>query len=1631
MTDTADTADVEAAEFLSKDIDYLGNLGHILRDLAGYRCLAFELIQNADDAKATALRFTVESEGLTVWNDGEFTDCGRQDGVPPDACPWKLDGEPRCDFHNFRLVAGQGKQDRDDTTGAFGIGFTAVYQITDRPELISSGRHWMLDETAESSRRIASCRGCDRCRDATGTTLWLPFARDPDSDFREKTNSEAVTDDDVHELGIALIDASPTALLFLRTLTAISVEAAGSTLEASCDRTDAAREVAINGAVERWHVVTAEFDGEAARLRSAHPNKIEEKRSTRVAVAFPTFADPAPGRFCAYLPTDRPTHTPFLINADFFPTSDRKDLVVEGYRAEWNQAAVECAAQLIAEELEAARDALGAQPLWAMVRAAADGKDDPEPLEWLSTLWEALKAELSTAEVVPCLDGGWARPQEAWYPMGDVERPALGLLSELGLSLMEGALALELVSFPRTEVKIRNLSLRPVVEVLEAAGLNEDELEVKDLPACLQQEGALASLRIELDLLAGRSQKEAEDLKSEIRSLTVLPCVHGHVTNLETAYVASAETAELFAPLLDDLHFVCDDLLAATPALAKVSDHFDAADVIEHFTSAADGELKPEVARSLRLWLASQPARELEDATMRSGIKALPIFPTADGLHPLDELALPGDFEDPLGLANILDVSQLGKERSFVETTLGVESLTLDHYITEVLPRAFEEEPDARVIRKLVAELAKRLGQFSDDDAAKRVLCRLPLVETTDGEFAIAAECYFALPEVELLQVPVLIAKDPATAKTAIRRLYELLGVRSRPSLDDLFADIQVTTQNAATPEAKEHIRDLIDHLQTRLTDDISLDQLTTLRASTWLPEVGSTTWRSASQVKSSFRDYLFKSTGQFIDLPRSQESRCQRLLEGLGVTEQPSTEQVVRHILRCVQEGKAVNRQVYVELDRRIDEAVLSDLLLKPCLLDESDPIEVGYLAPYKVFLGPHEFGRFRHQLGRSYASLEKLMEELEVREVPAADDAVEVLLEIAAATPTNPDEEAGAVAWHCWQMITAALQSGEDLDLSDLKAAAVVPGPDGTLLAPEHVLIDDLAGLSKHLHSDVLAVTIPRPEHGWRGLLEAGARNLSTVVVPEVVHFPEGNGITSSIEVLVRNRLDLLVRVFDDDIADARRVLNDALQGVEFFESSELTIQLLAPSLGTPPGEPLTVGALWKHDDRRFLSARGGSLADAARELVRCLLPAVAPQRFAGNVKIVLEEATAAAAAQVLTSLGVADLAIHEAGVAGTAVVDLTEGATHARDPRQDVDGVIPPDVPLDGPASEAAEEPERADPQAGGSAPGAGTEPAVHTEDIPGPGEAGRAGAGPWTGPRTGGGATGQGSSGGRAGDGHLSGGDGRGRAGSPGRAGRAVKGQRRTGHGIKQGRLVSYAVPKGDAREEQDFDKAESEETNRAGVDFVLEHERGEGRHPTEMDHANPGYDVESRSTPGGPVERYIEIKSTDGRWGERGVVVSRRQIDHAKEHGDTAWLYVVEFATTNPTLHKIQNPAERVSAFAFDSGWKGAAEGATDWEPSWEELDLLDDSARPLVVAAVKAGAPLPVVGLEVGNRWQVEAGWAERVAIVLCGEAERDAYLEAEGWVFDVVENWTVEDLLDALGPEEPSDESDEEPGEG
>jgi hypothetical protein len=196
--------------------------------------------------------------------------------------------------------------------------------------------------------------------------------------------------------------------------------------------------------------------------------------------------------------------------------------------------------------------------------------------------------------------------------------------------------------------------------------------------------------------------------------------------------------------------------------------------------------------------------------------------------------------------------------------------------------------------------------------------------------------------------------------------------------------------------------------------------------------------------------------------------------------------------------------------------------------------------------------------------------------------------------------------------------------------------------------------------------------------------------------------------------------------------------------------------------------------------------------------------------------------------------------------------------------------------------------------------------------------------------------RGAGGQRSGAGGAGRGAGRSRSGGSGSGGAgAAEGRGRSENGGGGGssadhRLISYVdgsnEADGEAAEERDDRSAAGD----AGVDLVITHLHeelaGQDLEIVKMPDMNKGYDVLVQRRGDQSAVRYIEVKSTDGRWGLRGVGLSRAQFDMAVVEGERYWLYVVEFLyEPDARVWAIRDPARRVGAFQFDHGWSGVAD----------------------------------------------------------------------------------------------------------
>ena len=195
--------------YLPQGVNYLGFLSQQLGDLAGQTTLAHELIQNADDAKddsgrlsATRITFDITDTALIVSNDAVFRE---------------------IDFDRMRDVASGSKRGEsgDRTTGAFGVGFISVYQITDRPEIHSAGQIWILRPDNPEDRRIEEWKDPSLTKDR-GTVFRLPWAFE-ESGVRKALKASTVSAAYIESFVDELKESLPVAILFLQKLERIEL----------------------------------------------------------------------------------------------------------------------------------------------------------------------------------------------------------------------------------------------------------------------------------------------------------------------------------------------------------------------------------------------------------------------------------------------------------------------------------------------------------------------------------------------------------------------------------------------------------------------------------------------------------------------------------------------------------------------------------------------------------------------------------------------------------------------------------------------------------------------------------------------------------------------------------------------------------------------------------------------------------------------------------------------------------------------------------------------------------------------------------------------------------------------------------------------------------------------------------------------------------------------------------------------------------------------------------------------------------------------------------------------------------------------------------------------------------------
>ncbi len=1483
----------ETVEYLTQSFDFFGSLARNLQDLQGFDTLVYELIQNADDVKdengkpaAFRITFDIHDDALIVENDGVFRE---------------------VDFNRMQSLAGGGKRDEPDTTGAFGIGFTAVYQITDNPELFSNRRHWRFVPRPEDNIETR------HVEETSGTVFRLPYATDPNSEIRQKLKLQAFDLSKLDELEKAISDAIFFASLFLKQLTTLEVKRSGQLVRCISRMMDGNKVLLTeDNETTLWYLLQGKFEEAAEKLRLEYPNLLSTKHG-RVDLAIPDKVLES-GRLFAVLPTNTITGLPFHINADFFPKSDRKQIIFENdYRSDWNRIAIRTTTQIIIDNFEGLKQHFGHREIWQFlqqIKNCATKAQNGEIDEVFVEVWKDIKRFVAEDEIVFSSSGRWLQPKTIKLIPNQEAQAADFIFDGIGITVVNEDLR-DFYNLLR-EIGVHALN---IVHIAEALHKNENSLDkscrLEEAPPPLNEKHVWPTFWAALDAILKQSRQPSID-KDRLRICSIFLTEDNWLLLANDVSIGDDITRELFWWV----NWMTASDITAFPT--KLVEQFTVHDAVLALEKRNDlvalwekGEL--DLPRLFH-WFQNRHKdfKKYQNQKLKQRFRNLAIFPVAGTLRPLtDNLYIPGGFKDPLGETNLIDVEAVGDDAAgFLVQEFDIEQLDYETYITDVLPRHFSPNIvlSSQQINQLVVWLVSQFDALRQSPRKVRSALReLRLIE-------LDKENYFARGKGTYLnhEIRAILGEDAPVAKPVesqeVMRLYKWLGADTKPRTDDIIKRLRQVSQWPANQRGKalEIVKECFNILAQ------ADDSFQELQEFAWLPgkrrgEPILDRWFRAEDVYSHYCSYIFdQSDAIFLDINGPDS----KFLQDLHVKSQPTVELVIQHLIRSMQLKKPVNMEVYAFLNsylrkRPYERQWLDDLKQKRCIL-----LNEIYVSPQFVFTGEHPFGRLRSTLGSEWKDYHTLVEALGVKEKPDFQDYRGVMLEIAdSCSDSSIDNESYDIMMNCWQDL-ARLLLDDNVNSHELfrafSNARVIPNQIRNLQKPTNILFEDRPDIAPKIDPRIRANILRKDDIGvWRAMQSAGVRQLSNALQAHAVELTDPRPDERRLQRIV-DRRRVIKRVLDsENELDNRERISRFFDHLSIKQVDELVVEYRLDILDGVKAPAKHITALYQSNTIYFTQANDS--VDIARELAFALYP---DGNITALIDTILNAESISKANEMLTRLGVPESRI-ELGIDSDDLVEQDSDHTDTPEITESTDTspivstneLDPLDEGISSDSSEKMTLEQEDDTVASATTHLSGSERFDKVEEtLQGKLDALQRPKSDT--PR-----------------------EGLRRTNNPKNS---QKDQKQTTNNKSKkkrrpsSKLRSYVTPEPD--NEGDTDPIEKEkaakrtEVDEAGIRHVMQLEKEQGRLPKEMPHHNVGFDVIS-SEPDGNT-RYIEVKSLSGYWGTTGAGLSKAQYNEARKRGNSFWLYVVENALdSSPNIYQIQNPAERIDQYLFDDGWQ--------------------------------------------------------------------------------------------------------------
>ncbi len=1527
-------------------VSTIGFVASELTTLRGYDVMALELLQNADDSDATFLEFHLSDEELVVKNNSLFISCSDRAGV---SC-FGRDGDPEelCDWHRFREIASGNKSSKN--IGRFGVGFVSVYQVTDHPSVSCDGTTLKIVDLRKGDAEF------DDVEIHPGTVFRLPWAFDPSSDVRLGVKCEALKVDDLDQIAQDIADSVSQSLLFLRHVTKVSVFRNSRLIVSGEIEVISENEKRVTlgpeRRVERWFTAKGSAASALEEVESEHPFLLKEGRKKDIEIAIPIVGDRnLMGLIYAYLPTQRQLGFQMHVNADFWPESSRKDIIFPSGSSSdpqslWNYTLIVSAARLLAENVPGLFSLLKEVNFWHLVRGTHEtysrSRDETTsvPISF-GFFWIELMKVLPNFELVISEDGSNCFISEALIVDSENAPARRKVLQSIGLR----AAGKTMNQF--FDLLVLLGAVRPSLELVVQALLNSawGKEELLDTEVSTEEiESQYEPLWGLLESLLPREEDEyiVQELIPQIERLPIFLTSQNRPTSLIRCFSSTIDMdLNNLKEVMPHLTFLSDHT-ATYPKILKLSKRFTLVDFAQEVTRWLG--LLPklplseiEKIKKLHLSLRQLTHNRTISPSDIDAIKSIEFWPSlSGGLLSCRNGKIPGNFLDPLGSANLIDLRKIDTESAdFLRNRLSIEKLDIKNYVTDILPGRFSTPTNSVSVenyRSLLIELSKHPDLFSDRNC-KLALQKMNLIKTIDGRYSEAINSVYHNKEAEILLGEYFgqwVDDAVLPRGKMVEHFLDDLGVQKRPNAFQVVTVWKALVMGSSPKESKERIQAILRYIMTLRKDwrpDDLRAELLELKGMPCLPAQGEELlWHAPNRLYGpTWADAFSSQTkAKVLGFTTPNRDEILFLVNELGLRDEPEDQLVVDHLKFESSRGHSVSSRVYEFLnsvaDRKMSALLIRSLKNYPCIY-----LENNYFKPSQLYREDPKIGKpWTIKIPENfYKSYSKLFEALEISSRPSAHDILMILRELMEQYKDKSPGEVDAIGnvhYWCWHELNR-LFLDERVDqevLASLKRESLLLSVSNKFELPSRLLVSDSDWFSERFDKQFDDYLVRDKTAAPDLFIELGITLVSASIEISLGKVEGERKDSFELKKLFseRHKNYGVVLASLNSTYDYKEIWNGI--SVYFVDSIELLwtlpiLQRTAPDVRT--------------SSQIFFDIRKKELYLVKREQVEWVLlfREMLLQLFPAEIDKVLMPLAPLLASLIDMTAPKGRNHLAQSGYIFADKLDPIEPAITS----SEVDYVVDSQ-----PTKEIDQDPPKELPENNGSEfktdkissiSGKPTKESVGIEDL----ISAKRPAVTSTMPTI-------------QNENDTLSNETLTDDGNPPRPREPIGNHgspvgvrhpsRPTSPSNNDHTALKYTSNQQPVRKAFIYIEGQNEEQGRETLairleiekiarQFVMADEERMGRIPEEMPLDNKGYDIESTEKDSNDL-RFIEIKSLAGSWGARGVSLTQAQMNWAYAKKDAYWIYVVEnVRTPNPWIFRINNPAKYIAGFKFNDAWK--------------------------------------------------------------------------------------------------------------